>query len=405
MVNACDSFQLGVVKQLLTHALRLQTPMLAKHYENDHAAVAKEASLDDSNLFLIDTPSHLQNNEPLLRTLSKLEVKSFNLEVKVSGAALLIWAAKEKEESCSYSPFSIEVLTTKGVVRGEGWLPNSTFISGHGQQERYVAAFDYIKMQYDDSPVLLNENATHGCVVRICIVRDVFLQTVNDKGYGQNGNFEFVFKMMYLHLWVLPKQRNSGKSHYPLVITWFEYCWRSFPTLCSQLNLVYDREKIGFKGIWVLVMLVYDRGKFWSSSIWVSEEVYMVHTIDQFNSRDIETSEEYQKELIFPAYEFHLCNRCEDHVQVYNVKFKAFKQAGRLQGVDVVMCMKGLISPLPMCADFSLFQSVKDWQEHVKMCDNCGYFLPTPFVEMYEADSHVSSCGICDQFSTKYGGS
>jgi hypothetical protein len=39
------------------------------------------------------------------------------------------------------------------------------------------------------------------------------------------------------------------------------------------------------------------------------------------------------------------------------------------------------------------------------MCDNWGYFLPTPFVEMYEAYSHVSSCGIFDQFSTKYGGS
>jgi hypothetical protein len=29
--------------------------------------------------------------------------------------------------------------------------------------------------------------------VKICIDRDVFLQTVNDKGYGQNGDFEFVF--------------------------------------------------------------------------------------------------------------------------------------------------------------------------------------------------------------------
>jgi hypothetical protein len=42
-------------------------------------------------------------------------IKSFNLEVKVSGSALLIWAAKEEEESCSYSPFSIEVLTTKAL--------------------------------------------------------------------------------------------------------------------------------------------------------------------------------------------------------------------------------------------------------------------------------------------------
>jgi hypothetical protein len=197
-------------------------------------------------------------------------IMSSNLKVKVSGSALLIWAAKEEEESCSYSPFSIEVMTTKGFVVGEVWLLNSTFISGYGQQERYVAAFDYfIKMQYDDSPVLLNENVTHGCVVRICIDRDVFLQTVNDKGYGQNGDFEFVFKMMSLHSWVLPKQRNSGKFYYPLIITWFEYCWRSFPTLYSQLNLIYNRGKIWLKSICGLVMLVYDRGKFLSPSIWV----------------------------------------------------------------------------------------------------------------------------------------
>jgi hypothetical protein len=106
-------------------------------------------------------------------------------------------------------------------------------------------------------------------------------------------------------------------------------------------------------------MLVYDRGKFWSSSIWVSEQVHILNTVDQFNSKEIEASEEYQKELILPAYEFHLCKSCEGYVQVYNGKFKVFKQAERLQGVDVVMRLKGLISPLPMCADFSLFANVK----------------------------------------------
>jgi hypothetical protein len=150
-------------------------------------------------------------------------------------------------------------------------------------------------------------------------------------------------------------------------------------------------------------MLVYDRGEFWFSSMWVSEEIHMVHTIDQFDSREIERSEEYQKELIFPAYELHLCNCCEGYVQVYKGKFKVFKQAGRLQGVDVVMCLKGLIRPLPKCANFYLFPNVKEWREHWKMCNKWGYFLPTPFVEMYEAYSHVSSCGIRDQFSTKYG--
>ncbi|GAU29269.1 hypothetical protein TSUD_204630 [Trifolium subterraneum] len=69
MANACDPFQLGVVKQMLTHAP--QTPILAKHYENDDADVTKEVSWDGSNMFLIHTSSHLQNSEPLLRALSK----------------------------------------------------------------------------------------------------------------------------------------------------------------------------------------------------------------------------------------------------------------------------------------------------------------------------------------------
>ncbi|CAJ2633770.1 unnamed protein product [Trifolium pratense] len=46
--------------------------------------------------------------------------------------------AKEKEESCSYSPLCIEVLTTKGSVVGGGLLPRSTFISGFAQQERRI---------------------------------------------------------------------------------------------------------------------------------------------------------------------------------------------------------------------------------------------------------------------------
>jgi hypothetical protein len=107
-------------------------------------------------------------------------IESFNLEV--------IWVAQEKEESCSYSSLGSEVRTTKGFVVGEGLLPRSPFIiSGCAQQERYVAAFHYFsKLQYNDSLVWLNENVTHGCVVRNCIGRDVFLQTVIDK---ENYNF------------------------------------------------------------------------------------------------------------------------------------------------------------------------------------------------------------------------
>ncbi|MCH87479.1 signal recognition particle receptor subunit alpha-like, partial [Trifolium medium] len=102
IVNACDSFQLGVVKQLLTRALRLQTTMLAKHYEKDHAAVAKESLLGDSNMFLIDTSSHLQNNEPLLSTLSKWVC--FNLILISFVGETLVY----KDAVDQHSPVSIE---------------------------------------------------------------------------------------------------------------------------------------------------------------------------------------------------------------------------------------------------------------------------------------------------------
>ncbi|PNY04265.1 signal recognition particle receptor subunit alpha-like protein [Trifolium pratense] len=102
MVNACDPFQLGVVKQLLTRALRLQTPILAKHYENEDTDVTKEASVDDSNMFLIHTSSHLQNNEPLLRALPKWVYCNLVL-VSFVGETLVYKDAVEK-----HSPASIE---------------------------------------------------------------------------------------------------------------------------------------------------------------------------------------------------------------------------------------------------------------------------------------------------------
>ncbi|KAL0291235.1 UNVERIFIED_CONTAM: Signal recognition particle receptor subunit alpha [Sesamum angustifolium] len=66
----------GAVEQLRTHARRLQIPIFEKGYEKDPAIVAKEAiqeaSRNGSDVVLVDTAGRMQDNEPLMRALSKL---------------------------------------------------------------------------------------------------------------------------------------------------------------------------------------------------------------------------------------------------------------------------------------------------------------------------------------------
>lgn len=76
MMAACDTFRSGAVEQLRTHARRLQVPIFEKGYEKDPAVVAKEAiqeaSRNGSDVVLVDTAGRMQDNEPLMRALSKL---------------------------------------------------------------------------------------------------------------------------------------------------------------------------------------------------------------------------------------------------------------------------------------------------------------------------------------------
>ncbi|XP_061347478.1 uncharacterized protein LOC133292989 [Gastrolobium bilobum] len=76
MMGACDTFRSGAVEQLRTHARRLQIPIFEKGYEKDPAVVAKEAiqeaSRNGSDVVLVDTAGRMQDNEPLMRALSKL---------------------------------------------------------------------------------------------------------------------------------------------------------------------------------------------------------------------------------------------------------------------------------------------------------------------------------------------
>ncbi|CAJ2648719.1 unnamed protein product [Trifolium pratense] len=119
-----------------------------------------------SAAYLMQTPTLIRSS-PL--QFSQVHPRSSRQALVV---CVLIWVAKEKEESCSYSSFGIEILT-KGLVVGEGWLPKSTFINGYAQQERYVEVFKYFKkIQYADSHMLFGENVTHGYVRWICVIRD-----------------------------------------------------------------------------------------------------------------------------------------------------------------------------------------------------------------------------------------
>ncbi|PIA54810.1 hypothetical protein AQUCO_00901004v1 [Aquilegia coerulea] len=76
MMAACDTFRSGAVEQLRTHARRLNIPIFEKGYEKDPAAVAKEAIQEavrnGSDVVLVDTAGRMQDNEPLMRALSKL---------------------------------------------------------------------------------------------------------------------------------------------------------------------------------------------------------------------------------------------------------------------------------------------------------------------------------------------
>ncbi|KAL6223723.1 hypothetical protein ACLB2K_002581 [Fragaria x ananassa] len=76
MMAACDTFRSGAVEQLCTHARRLQIPIFEKGYEKDPAVVAKEAiqeaKVNGSDVVLVDTAGRMQDNEPLMRALSKL---------------------------------------------------------------------------------------------------------------------------------------------------------------------------------------------------------------------------------------------------------------------------------------------------------------------------------------------
>eukprot|EP00243_Klebsormidium_subtile_P009562 TRINITY_DN481_c0_g2_i1.p1 TRINITY_DN481_c0_g2~~TRINITY_DN481_c0_g2_i1.p1 ORF type:complete len:634 (+),score=210.96 TRINITY_DN481_c0_g2_i1:112-2013(+) len=76
MIAACDTFRSGAVEQLKTHCRRLNIPLFERGYEKDPAAVAADAiraaAREKHDVVLVDTAGRMQDNEPLMRSLSKL---------------------------------------------------------------------------------------------------------------------------------------------------------------------------------------------------------------------------------------------------------------------------------------------------------------------------------------------
>eukprot|EP00455_Lapot_gusevi_P045170 TRINITY_DN5748_c0_g1_i2.p1 TRINITY_DN5748_c0_g1~~TRINITY_DN5748_c0_g1_i2.p1 ORF type:complete len:281 (+),score=87.08 TRINITY_DN5748_c0_g1_i2:613-1455(+) len=73
---ACDTFRAGAVEQLRTHARSLGVPLFERGYNKDPAQVAAEgirqAKAEGADVVLIDTAGRMQDNEPLMRALTKL---------------------------------------------------------------------------------------------------------------------------------------------------------------------------------------------------------------------------------------------------------------------------------------------------------------------------------------------
>jgi signal recognition particle receptor subunit alpha len=76
MLCACDTFRAGAVEQLRVHSQSLELPLFEKGYGRDASGIAsdgiKYAAQMGHDVVLVDTAGRMQDNEPLMRSLSKL---------------------------------------------------------------------------------------------------------------------------------------------------------------------------------------------------------------------------------------------------------------------------------------------------------------------------------------------
>ena len=76
LIAACDNFRSGAIEQLKTHSNALKVDLFEKGYKDDPAYICKEAieyaKKNNYDCVLIDTAGRMQDNEPLMKSLSKL---------------------------------------------------------------------------------------------------------------------------------------------------------------------------------------------------------------------------------------------------------------------------------------------------------------------------------------------
>jgi len=76
MFAACDTFRSGAVEQLNVHAKRLKVELFERGYRSDPTVIAMDsiryAKQKGIDVVLIDTAGRMQDNEPLMKALSKL---------------------------------------------------------------------------------------------------------------------------------------------------------------------------------------------------------------------------------------------------------------------------------------------------------------------------------------------
>ncbi|KRX09862.1 Signal recognition particle, SRP54 subunit, helical bundle [Pseudocohnilembus persalinus] len=93
MLAACDNFRAGAVEQIKTHGRCLDVPVFDRGYGKDAADIAfeaiREATIKKYEVVLIDTAGRMQNNEPLMRQLSKLVIMNNPDLITFIGEALV----------------------------------------------------------------------------------------------------------------------------------------------------------------------------------------------------------------------------------------------------------------------------------------------------------------------------
>lgn len=159
LIAACDTFRAGAVEQLRTHTRRLNSlhplaegdtkPMVQlyeKGYGKDAAGIAMEAikAATDTgvDVVLVDTAGRMQDNEPLMRSLTKLisvngpDLVLFVGEALVGNEAidqLVKFNAALEDHSSQASPHTIDgiVLTKFDTIDDKvGSSISMTYISG-----------------------------------------------------------------------------------------------------------------------------------------------------------------------------------------------------------------------------------------------------------------------------------